>query len=55
VLQVLLDDLQLHGRITAEEFLKQREEQLDLLFPTAQLMPGTVLCATPAWLFATLS
>lgn len=40
VLQLLIDELQLHGQITAEEFLKQREEQLDKLFPTAELMPG---------------
>lgn len=38
--QVLIDELQLHGQITPEEFLRQREEQLDKLFPTAQLMPG---------------
>jgi hypothetical protein len=40
MLQVLIDELQLHGQITPEEFLRQREEQLDKLFPTAQLMPG---------------
>lgn len=40
LLQLLIDELQLAGRITAEEFLKQREEQLDKLFPTAELMPG---------------
>lgn len=40
VLQLLIDELQLQGQITAEEFLKQREEQLDKLFPTAALMPG---------------
>lgn len=44
-LQVLIDDMQLHGQITAEEFLKQREEQLDKLFPTAQLLPGACMRA----------
>lgn len=39
-MQVLIDELQLHDQISAEEFLRQREEQLDKLFPTAQLMPG---------------
>jgi hypothetical protein len=40
MLQLAIDELQLHGQITAEDFLKQREEQLDALFPTAELMPG---------------
>jgi hypothetical protein len=39
-LQVLIDELELHGQISPEEFIKQREEQLDKLFPTAQLMSG---------------
>lgn len=39
-MQVLIDELQLHGQISAEEFLRQREVELDKLFPTAQLMPG---------------
>jgi hypothetical protein len=38
--QFLVDELQLGGLITAEEFLVQREELLAALFPTAQLMPG---------------
>jgi hypothetical protein len=36
----LIDELQLHGQISPEEFIKQREAQLDKLFPTAELMPG---------------
>jgi hypothetical protein len=40
VLQVLIDDLQLHGLLSAQEFLQQREEILDRLFPSSPLMPG---------------
>lgn len=38
--QVLIDDLQLEGQLTPEDFVAQREEELDRMFPTAQLMPG---------------
>eukprot|EP00878_Enallax_costatus_P022189 GHUV01023530.1.p1 GENE.GHUV01023530.1~~GHUV01023530.1.p1 ORF type:complete len:213 (+),score=49.06 GHUV01023530.1:24-662(+) len=38
--QVFIDDMQLHGQLTPEEFLQQREAILDRLFPTSQLMPG---------------
>jgi HAD superfamily hydrolase (TIGR01509 family) len=38
--QVLIDELQLHGKISAEEFVKEREEKLHKLFPLCQLMPG---------------
>lgn len=38
--QLLVDSLQLDGKLTAQEFLSQREHLLDALFPTAQLMPG---------------
>jgi beta-phosphoglucomutase-like phosphatase (HAD superfamily) len=38
--QVLIDDLQLAGQLSAEEFVALREVELDRLFPTAQLMPG---------------
>ena len=38
--QVLINETDLHGQLTAEQFLKQREEILDKLFPTSELMPG---------------
>ncbi|CAG9461296.1 unnamed protein product [Pedinophyceae sp. YPF-701] len=38
--QVLVDDLGLHGRITPEAFVQERERILDELFPDAQLLPG---------------
>jgi hypothetical protein len=40
---VLIDDLQLHGQLTAQQFLQQREEILDRLFPNSPLMPGEPL------------
>lgn len=39
-LQVMIDELKLHGEMTAESFVEERESQLDLLFPEAQLLPG---------------
>lgn len=33
-------ELHLEGQLTAEDFLAQREQELDALFPTAQLLPG---------------
>jgi pseudouridine-5'-monophosphatase len=38
--QVLIDDLQLAGQLSAEEFVAMREVELDRMFPTAALMPG---------------
>ena len=38
--QLLVDQLQLHDQVTPEEFLRQREEALDGMFPTTQLLPG---------------
>ncbi|KAK9785681.1 hypothetical protein WJX73_000973 [Symbiochloris irregularis] len=38
--QIAVKELQLEGQLTAEDFLRQREEQLDALFPTTQLLPG---------------
>ena len=35
-----MDELGLHGQISAEAFLREREEALDAMFPTAQLLPG---------------
>jgi pseudouridine-5'-monophosphatase len=40
--QVLVDETGLHGQLTAEDFLQQREEILDRLFPTSELMPGAL-------------
>mmetsp|Transcript_14483 Transcript_14483/g.31463 ORF Transcript_14483/g.31463 Transcript_14483/m.31463 type:complete len:240 (+) Transcript_14483:61-780(+) len=38
--QILIDELQLHGQMTAEQFVKEREEILDELFATSPLLPG---------------
>ncbi len=38
--QVMIDDLELQGQLTAEDFVAMRETELDKLFPTAQLLPG---------------
>lgn len=38
--QWLIDELDLQGQLTAEEFVQAREEILLKLFPTAELMPG---------------
>uniref|UniRef100_A0A061SEW7 Pseudouridine-5'-monophosphatase n=1 Tax=Tetraselmis sp. GSL018 TaxID=582737 RepID=A0A061SEW7_9CHLO len=38
--QILIDELELGDKLTAAEFLRMREERLDELFPTAELMPG---------------
>ena len=54
--QTLVDELGLHGQITPEQFLAEREEALDSLFPTAQLLPGAGGCCAAAlgctWLHA---
>lgn len=38
--QIFVDELGLHGQLTAEQLLQDREAALDALFPTCQLMPG---------------
>lgn len=38
--QVLIDELGLEGQLTPEQFLKEREELLDKMFPQAELLPG---------------
>lgn len=38
--QVMINELGLHGEMTAESFVEEREFQLDLLFPESQLLPG---------------
>ncbi|GJP30163.1 hypothetical protein CLOM_g22669 [Closterium sp. NIES-68] len=38
--QVVLDELDLHGEISAEEFLRERESLLREEFPNCQLLPG---------------
>lgn len=38
--QTLIDALELQGRLTAEEFVAEREEKLHSLFPSCELMPG---------------
>ena len=42
--QTLVDELDLHGHITPEQFLTEREEALGSMFPTAQLLPGAGGC-----------
>ena len=37
---IFVAELELEGQLTPEEFLEQREGQLDALFPTAALLPG---------------
>ena len=38
--RLLVDELKLEGQLTPEDFLQQREAELDELFPTSQLLPG---------------
>jgi hypothetical protein len=38
--RVLVSELDLEGQITPEQFLSDREEALDEMFPNAQLLPG---------------
>lgn len=38
--RLMVRELQLEGELSAEDFLVQREKDLDELFPTAQLLPG---------------
>lgn len=38
--QILVKELDIADKITAEEFLRLREERLDALFPTSPLLPG---------------
>ena len=42
--QTLVDELDLHGHVTPEQFLSEREEALDSMFPTSQLLPGAGGC-----------
>ena len=39
--ETFVEDLQLQGRLTPEEFLQQRDAALLTLFPEAEFMPGT--------------
>jgi pseudouridine-5'-monophosphatase len=38
--KILIEDTGLQGQLTPEQFLTDREEILDRLFPTSQLLPG---------------
>lgn len=38
--KILIEETGLLGRLTPEEFLKEREAKLDELFPQAELLPG---------------
>jgi (DL)-glycerol-3-phosphatase len=38
--QTLVQELDLEGRLSPEEFIKKREEMLHVLFPQSQLLPG---------------
>ena len=42
--EILVDELDLHGHITPAQFLAEREEALDSMFPAAQLLPGAGGC-----------
>lgn len=46
--RTLVSELQLEGRITPEQFLIDREEALDRMFPEAQLLPGAGEQGSPA-------
>ena len=37
---LMMDIYNLHGKISAEDFIKEREKNLDELFPSCELMPG---------------
>ena len=39
--ETFVEDLQLQGKLTPEEFLQQRDAALHTLFPKAEFMPGT--------------
>ena len=39
--RLLVKELKLEGQLSPEDFLVQREQELDELFPTAQLLPGS--------------
>lgn len=41
--RVFVEETGISGSLTAEEFLEEREEMLQNLFPTSELMPGTIL------------
>ena len=41
--RILVEDTGLQGRLTPEDFLREREAKLDLLFPTAELLPGAFI------------
>lgn len=38
--RILVEECQLQGILSPEDFLKQREEMLHALFPSTKLMPG---------------
>lgn len=38
--EVLVEELGLHGQLSPQEFLREREEILDVLFAESKLMPG---------------
>ena len=41
--ETFVEDLQLQGKLTPEEFLQQRDAALHALFPKAEFMPGAAL------------
>lgn len=41
--ETFVEDLQLQGKLTPEEFLQQRDTALHALFPKAEFMPGAAL------------
>ena len=42
--QVFVEETEISDKLSAEDFLVQREETLQTLFPTSELMPGISYC-----------
>lgn len=44
--RVFVEETGISDSLTAEDFLVEREEMLQKMFPTSDLMPGTILIST---------
>ena len=51
--EIFVEDLQLQGQLTPQEFLQQRDAALKVLFPTAEFMPGTPAALAAGWSMST--
>lgn len=49
--RVFVEETGISDSLTAEDFLVEREEMLQKMFPTSDLMPGTILISTRNRLF----